>query len=142
MNPSKPYKAPTGTFVASVDGVRNFTADIIYLNAGRSLDVVGIQDNGNSLIRTIETRLDPDIANGTYDFHDNPEIHMLGVIASGPELFVTQSGSVTVDFDRSNDHYKGEIEINARDLFSGKVVNVFAQFDLRGVTPVHTHKHK
>jgi hypothetical protein len=142
MSSIKPYKAPTGTFTATVDGIHNFTADIIVLSVGRSLAVAGAQDNNNSVVRTIETRLDPDIANGTYDFNDGPEIHMLGVFAPGPEWFVTQSGSVTVDFDRSNDHYKGSMEINAQDIFSGKVIHVVAQFDLRGITPVHTHKHK
>lgn len=142
MSAIKPYKAPTGTFTATVDGIHNFTADILILDVGRSLEVAGIQDNLNSVVRTIQTRLDPDIPNGTYDFNDDPQIHALGVIASGPEWFVTQSGSVTVDFDRSNDHYKGSMEINARDIFSGRVIHVVAQFDLRGITPVHTHKHK
>lgn len=140
MSTSKPYKAPTGTFTATVDGSSNFTADIIYLLSGRSLEVIGIQDNQNSVVRTIETRLDPDIPNGTYT--DAPEIHALGVIASGSGWFVTRSGSVTVDFDRSNDHYKGSMEINAENIYNGKVIHVVAQFDLRGITPVHTHKHK
>ncbi len=142
MSAIKPYKAPTGTFTATVDGNHNFTADILILNVGRSLEVAGIQDNQNSVVRTIETRLDPDIANGTYDFNDDPQIHMLGVIASDSGWFVTRSGSVTVDFDRSNDHYKGNMEINAEDIFSGRVIHVSAKFNLRGITPVHTHKHK
>lgn len=142
MNTKTPYTAPTGTFTAKINGVANFNANVLYLTAGRSLEIDGIQDNSNSQVRTISIGLAPDIQDGIYDFNVDQEVHKLGLIASGSEWFVTESGTVSVNFDRPGDHYQGTVKIKAYDLWTGEYIDVDGVFDLRGITPVHTRKHQ
>ncbi|WP_411381023.1 hypothetical protein [Pseudomonas sp. MPB26] len=142
MNTKKPYTAPTGTFTANIDGVPNFNDDIRQLTAGRSLEIAGTQDNANSLVRTIAIALDPDIPDGIYDFEADREIRQLGLIASGSQFYVTESGEISVNFDRLGDHYQGAVKIKAYDLWTGEYIYVDGVFDLRGITPVHTCKHQ
>lgn len=142
MNTKKPYKAPTGSFTATVNGVANFNADILILVAGRALTIAGAQDDKNSPVRTIDIGVDPDIPDGIYEFNVDPQIHQLGVMASGPAFYVTESGTVSVNFDRPGDHYQGTVKINAYDIRTGDSIYVDGVFDLRGITVIPTRKQQ
>lgn len=142
MNTKKPYQDPTGSFTATVDGVANFNANIFSLVAGRALTISGVQDNKNSPVQTIRIGVDPDIPDGIYEFAVDPQIHSLGVIASGSAFYVTESGTLSVNFDRPGDHYQGTVKINAYDIRTGDSIYVDGVFDLRGITVIPTRKQQ
>ncbi|BBP79149.1 MULTISPECIES: hypothetical protein [Pseudomonas] len=135
------YKATTGTFTATVNGVANFNADLLYLTLHHTIEISGIQESENSPVRTILIGLLPDVQNGTYTFNVDPELTRLGAIASASGWYVTDSGTVTVNFDRDADHYRGQVEILAYELVSGDELRVKGDFDLHGITLVRRHRH-
>ncbi|MFC3940361.1 hypothetical protein CCU68_17265 [Pseudomonas gingeri NCPPB 3146 = LMG 5327] len=75
------------------------------------------------------------------DGYVDPELTRLGAIASASGWYVTDSGTVTVNFDRDADHYRGQVEILAYELVSGDELRVKGDFDLHGITLVRRHRH-
>lgn len=132
----KTHRATTGTFTATVDGEPNFNAKDVSVALQPSIEIHGIQDSFDSLIRTINIGLAPDIKNGNYEFNVDNEVRQMQVIASSSSsLYVTLAATLEVDFDPANAHYAGRANIEAADVFNdGRIINVESAFDLHGVT--------
>jgi len=143
-NMKSPRRA-TGTLTARVNGIDNFNAEVVFLSADDLfIYISGVQDNKNSLIRAVEFKLVADVKNGTYTFNVDPEIGQLFLTGSSSQWYYTDTGTVTVDFDRDADQYRGSFTVKAHELPNGAEIDVIGTFDLEGLVlaTVSTETHR
>ncbi|AKS06172.1 hypothetical protein [Pseudomonas trivialis] len=121
MTTSTAYGEATGTLTASVNGVESFNAGEVYLtNENEQITIVGVEEDSPSPLRIIEIKMLSNTQNGDHVF---PGDQIRALIAGGntaPAHYLTQSGSVNVDFDRENGLYKCHFNFTAKNLFQPK----------------------
>ncbi|WP_339417762.1 MULTISPECIES: hypothetical protein [unclassified Pseudomonas] len=133
MTNSTAYGEATGTLTASVNGVVSFNAGAVDLtNENEQITIVGVEENSPGPLRIIEIEMLSNTPNGDYVFPSKQICALTAGGKSAPAHYLTQSGSVNVDFDRENGRYRCHFNFTANNLFQPKdTIGVVGDCDIR-----------
>ncbi len=132
MTTSQSFKNATGTLNATINNVANFVADEVYFKTAKNrLTIVGADENSAGPLRLIEIAVLADIQNGEHSYPSEQVLALSAGANTAPAHFITEFGTLNVDFDRQNHRYRGHFDFTATNLFRPKnTIKVVGDFDI------------